>query len=507
MMGVQQEQDELFSYKVNLGERVRPDHPLRAIREHIDFNFVREEVAQCYGKNGNISVDPAIIIKMMFLLFYDDVPSERELMDTIPERLDYLWFLGYGLDDKIPNHSVLSKARKRWGVSVFESLFVRVVVQCVGSGLVSGDKIHMDASLVDANASVNSIKKGPPELIRALKALASCESAKLEEHYEGHAGAPQYEPVNQGLICTTDPDAPSVRQGRYKARPRYKAHRTVDDAHGVITATITTPGDVKENAKLIDLAEQHELNTGQSVKTIVADNAYGTVENFIECKERGIRSHMGDVLRSQRKRASSVGIFGIEDFMYDADTETYRCPAGNVLTRRKHKKKRKAYEYSCAKKVCLECTLRDQCTRAKSGNPRTIKRHEKQELVEAARKESNSYRAKRDRIRRKWLMEGSFADSANNHGFKRSRWRRLHNQEIQDYLIAAVQNVRILMRHAKQRRKVAVVALRKEWDYQNRGCYTLKSLIWGIRKRFILKIQQLKIPNRFSWQSSPCSII
>ncbi|MEK7300529.1 MAG: transposase, partial [Nitrospirota bacterium] len=76
---------------------------------------------------------------MMFLLFYDNVASERELMQIIPERLDYLWFLGYGLDDEIPNHSVLSKARRRWGPAVFQRLFLRTVEQCVAAGLVSGD--------------------------------------------------------------------------------------------------------------------------------------------------------------------------------------------------------------------------------------------------------------------------------------------------------------------------------------------------------------------------------
>lgn len=487
MMGVKQEQDELFNYEVNLSKRVRPNHPLRAIREHIDFTFVREEVAQFYGQNGNVSVDPAIILKLMFLLFYDNVPSERELMDVIGERLDYMWFLGYGLDDEIPNHSVLSKARKRWGVEVFESLFVRVVVQCVEAGLVGGDKIHMDGSLVDADASLNSVKKGPVELIRALKDLASQESEKLEEPVEGHAGAPNYKPVNRGLMSTTDPDAPSVRQGRYQARPRYKVHRAVDDAHGVITATETTPGDIRENAKLIDLVEQHERHTAQAVETVVADNAYGTVENFVECNERGIRSHMGDVLTSQGNHGRRVGIFGSEDFAYDKDTDTYRCPAGQTLTRRKHKKKRNAFEYACAKKVCSACALRDQCTKAKSGNPRTIKRHEKQERVDAARKESHSNRAKRDRVRRKWLMEGSFADSANNHGFKRSRWRRLHNQKIQDYLIAAIQNVRILMRHMQRKRKVAVMALWGERDYRDKEPYRTQSMIRRHLERFMVK--------------------
>src|ERR1700728_590825 len=111
-MGIHQPQSELFSYQVDLEKRVRLDHPLRRVAQAVDFIFVRAEVGALYGDNGNESVDPAILMKMMFLLFYDNVASERELMNVIPERLDYLWFPGYGLDDVVPNHSVLSKARR-----------------------------------------------------------------------------------------------------------------------------------------------------------------------------------------------------------------------------------------------------------------------------------------------------------------------------------------------------------------------------------------------------------
>ena len=122
MMGEQKGEQKLFSYAVNLEKRVRSDHPLRRVAALIDFKFVREEVAHCYGSKGNISVDPEVIMKMMFLLFFDDVTSERELMKVIAERLDYLWFLGYGLDDEILDHSVLFKARATLGKDVFESL-------------------------------------------------------------------------------------------------------------------------------------------------------------------------------------------------------------------------------------------------------------------------------------------------------------------------------------------------------------------------------------------------
>lgn len=169
MMGQQNSQKDLFTYNVDLDRRVRPDNPLRRIAAAVDFTFVRQEVIHTYGHNGNVSVDPVVILKMMFLLFYDNVSSERQLMRIIPERLDYLWFLSYGLQDEIPDHSVLSKARARWGSEVFEKLFVRTVTACVQADLVDGSKLHMDGSLIKAHASTDAILSGPPELIAALR--------------------------------------------------------------------------------------------------------------------------------------------------------------------------------------------------------------------------------------------------------------------------------------------------------------------------------------------------
>ena len=225
MMGRHEGQKELFSYEVDLDRRVRADHPLRAIRAAVDFSFVRREVAGCYGYNGNESVDPEVILKLMFVLFFDNVRSERELMRMLPERLDYLWFLGFGLDDEIPDHSVLSKARARWGQSVFESLFVRTVQQCAAAGLVDGAKLHLDGSLINANASRDSVVRAGPELIGLLKRAYRVEERKLE----GNLGDPHYQPVNATLVSTTAPDAPCVRQNKQGApgdsRPRYKQHR------------------------------------------------------------------------------------------------------------------------------------------------------------------------------------------------------------------------------------------------------------------------------------------
>ena len=158
MMGQQTGiQPKIFYHHMNLEQRVPRTHLLRRIQEQIDFNFIYAEVRDTYGGNGNVSIPPPVILKMMLLLVLYNVRSERELMETIPMRLDWLWFLGYDIDSEVPDHSVLSKARARWGVEAFRGFFERMVWQCVEAGLVDGRKIFVDSSLVDADASNNSV--------------------------------------------------------------------------------------------------------------------------------------------------------------------------------------------------------------------------------------------------------------------------------------------------------------------------------------------------------------
>ena len=134
MMGHQSGfQPKLFYYNANLEKRIPQDHILRKIQQTIDFDFIYHEVQDTYGDNGNVSVPPPVILKMMLLLVLYNVRSERELMDTIPLRLDWLWFLGYDIDTEIPNHSVVSKARSRWGVKAFKKFFEYIVWAVCGS--------------------------------------------------------------------------------------------------------------------------------------------------------------------------------------------------------------------------------------------------------------------------------------------------------------------------------------------------------------------------------------
>jgi len=439
MMGLHQKQTELWVEPVNLGRRIPEDHFLRKLNKMLDLGFVREEVAKFYGRNGNVSVDPVVIMKMMLLLFLDDVKGERELMRIIPLRIDYLWYLGYGLEDEVPDHSVLSKARARWGEEVFKRLFQMTVTKCLEAGLIDGSKLHMDSSLVRANASKRSIvEKACAEALDRLEE----EPAQQVEAAEQGDGDDDKRPPNQRKQSTTDPDASMVRQGSGKSEPSYKNHRVVDDKEGVITAVKTTTGMVNEAHELIGLAQQHEENTGCNAQIVVADCKYGIAENFVELAAQKIRSHMGD-FRAKQNNPRQKGIFEPSRFQYDKASDTYLCPAGQRLYRR-HMDIRGNYEYITRAGVCGRCPLREQCTRSRTG--RTLKRHRDQPLLDRARRQSHSRAAVLDRKRRQHFQERNFADAANHHGFKRARWRGLWRQAIQDHVIAALQNLRLLAR-------------------------------------------------------------
>jgi len=195
---------------------------------------------------------------------------------------------------------------------------------------------------------------------------------------------------------------------------------------------------------------------------VVADHKYGTSENFVACQKRGITTHMGDALgKAQQGREQRV--FGDEAFRYDAARDVYLCPAGQTLNPRRMHPIRRTTEYKAPARVCAACVLRAQCTRSSHG--RTVQRHEKQPTLDIARAQAHSRAARHDRKRRHHLMERSFADAANNHHFKQARWRRLWRQQIQDYLIAAIQNVRILLAHQNRKISAAAAVAQTRWIF------------------------------------------
>ena len=446
MMGRRQESAaKLFYTDFNLEQRVRSDNPLRAIRAAIDFDFVRPLVRPLYGVRGHESVDPTLLLKLMFILFYEQVRSERALMSQMSERLDWLWFCGLDLDSKIPDHSVISKARKRWGTAVFGEFFTRVLDQCVEANLVDGKLVHVDSSIIAANADKTKLRT-------VLRVASQKLYDRLEE--ESPEPPPKEDPKSPeaelgSAVSPTDPDARLTRKNG-KTTLGYKDHRVVDDRCGIITATATTPAGVADGSMLIDLLEDHAQNTGQEARDVAADSAYGTAQNYEQLRDNGIRPAI-----PHQNKNKVAGKFGRDQFRYEAEEDCYTCPGGQKLRRTGSPPERDHVEYRAGTKVCNACPLRAQCTTGKIG--RTFKRHVLQDAIDWADHLLPPWTRRWMMRRRRIRAEGSFAHAL-CHGFKRARWRGLAKMTMQNLLIAAIQNVRKLLKHVPKESGAPVLA-------------------------------------------------
>ena len=156
----------LGARKVRRGERLVPisleaavpaDHFYRYLDAQLDLSFVREWVADCYAARGRPSIDPVVFFKLQLVMFFEGVRSERQLMRVVADRLSVRWYVGYDLDEPLPDHSSLTRIRERLGLSTFQRFFAHVVELCQRAGLVWGKEILFDATKVRANAALDSL--------------------------------------------------------------------------------------------------------------------------------------------------------------------------------------------------------------------------------------------------------------------------------------------------------------------------------------------------------------
>jgi transposase len=473
MMGPQQSREtKLFYANVNLAERVDAADPLRQIAAHVDFTFIRQAVRGLYGVRGNPSLDPALVLKLLFLLFYENVPSERELMRRLPCRLDWLWFLELDLDSVIPDHSVLSKARRRWGPEVFTGFFQRVLGSCIQAGLVDGSRVHVDGSLIAAHADKDKLTLAlqlageslygqletaeetvvpavapavAPAVVPAVTStvvppLASVPVPAASKPAPA-ASSPSPEevacpPAPGTLYCPTDPEARLTRKYGHSVLG-YKDHRVVDDRYGIITATLTTAASVAESSLLAAVLAAHETNTGLTVLQPTADKGYGTADNYEMLRQH----HCTPCIPHPQVREDKTK-FARALFIYDPQTDTHTCPAGQTLTRHGAPQDGR-HRYQAPPGVGAACPLREQCT---ASVKRVLSRQVRQDAIDWADTCLTPWQRRVRMRRRKIRAEGSFADAANHHGYKRARWRGRRRVTIQNLLIATTQNLRKLVR-------------------------------------------------------------
>jgi transposase len=467
---------------VTLEELVPADHFYRHLEDTLDLRFVRDLVRDAYAPSGRPSIDPVVFFKLQLILFFEGLRSERQLMRVVADRLSLRWYLGYDLTEALPDHSSLTRIRERYGLGVFRRFFEAIVEQCLQAGLVWGKEVYIDATKVAADAALASLQprfaveahlaalfcrgeegdgdnggdgaasaerddlvRSPVALTEAAQGELAAQAAQRHD-WIGQAGRPDrtvirgpYRRTADFRVSTTDADATPTPLGDGRTHLGYQDHYVVDGGkRRIILAALVTPAEVQENQPALDLLWWARFRWKLRPHQVTGDTKYGTIENIAAIEREGICADFP--LSEVGHRA---GKFGDEHFAYDAATDTYACPGGQILRFLSHCQTTQRRIYAAPAGVCRSCALRAQCTTAQRG--RRIGRHVDEAYLDRVRGYHTTEIYKKAMRKRQVWVEPLFAEAKDWHGLRRFRLRELQKVNGEALLIAAGQNLKRLL--------------------------------------------------------------
>ncbi|MCP4942070.1 MAG: IS1182 family transposase [Planctomycetaceae bacterium] len=370
MMGPKQEAQAALFYEFCLEDHVPRDHLLRSIDRFVDLSGIRRFLAPFYSSTGRPSIDPELMVRMLLVGYCMGIRSERRLCEEVHLNLAYRWFCRLDLADPVPDHSTFSKNRHgRFRDSdLLRHVFETVVARCIAEGLVSGQRLAVDASLIEADANrQNSTAKeewepqgidpdGAPRAVREY----------LETLDEAAFGAAT--PVQPKFTSHSDPASQWTAARKGPAYFAYSANYMIDTDHAVILDVEATRSVRQaELGAMPTMLDRTNDTFGIKPERMIADTAYGTgplLEWLVQ--ERGIAPHIPVVDKSGR----TDGTFERADFTYDDHNDAYICPGGKEL-----KQSRRAFinprtpkpdkygvlRYRARKADCDDCQLKSRC--------------------------------------------------------------------------------------------------------------------------------------------------
>jgi transposase len=249
MRGPDEQTSHMFSY-LSPEQRVRPDHPLRAIRRMTDqvFATLSPRFTKMYSDIGRPSIPPEQLLRALLLQYLYTIRSERLLMEEIDYSVLFRWFVGLGMDEPIWSPTVFSKNRDRLLRSdVASAFFDAVVAQARTADLLSDEHFTVDGTLLEAWASLKSFRphdEGPQ--------VPPDDPGNPTVNFHGESRR------NDTHQSTTDPDAMLARKGLGKeAKLSYAGHILLDNRHGLVANVCVTAatGTAEREAALMLLAE------------------------------------------------------------------------------------------------------------------------------------------------------------------------------------------------------------------------------------------------------------
>lgn len=426
---------------VSIEDLVPQNHLLRKIARVVDFSFIQELTKDLYCEgNGRPAVNPVVLFKMLFIGYLFGIRSERQLVRDIEVNVAYRWFLGFGLQDKIPDASTISQNRRRRfnGTDVAQSIFDEIVLQAMRRNLVSGETLYTDSTHLKANANKKNF--------REIQVRRSTQSylGELEDAVEDDRRAHGKQPLKERTVksvektikqSTTDLESGyMVREGKPKGF-FYLDHRTVDSRCNIITDSFVTSAAIHDSVPYLDRLGRQIDRFGFTVKNVGLDAGYFTSHICNILEQKNIFGVIGYSRPARRQ-----GMLAKRLYQYLPEKDCYRCPEGQELayittTREGYR------EYASSPAICKTCPRLSECTT--SCNYRKIlTRHVWQDAKDRVNARRLTERGKHIYARRKETVERSFADAKELHGHRYARFRGLSKVREQSLLCAACQNMK-----------------------------------------------------------------
>jgi len=275
---------------VCLDDLVPLDDDLRRIEALVDWDHVRETARPFYraGGAGRQGIDPAVLVKLALVLAWRGLPSMRETLRVACTDMSIRRFLGFGLTERLPDHSTFSHAQtKRFAdSSVFEQLFTAVLRQCTDAGLVGGRRLLVDGTHIEADAALKSLRAelapvdgdgdgdgsvadGSDERRPAL-ALAEPRSGPTPRRVASNATA----------VSLTDPDAKLRHKPGHRTHLVHRGQVAVDPKHRVIVAVKAERATGSEADCLTDIVMRARF-AGHAVGELAADSGYASQDSYV----------------------------------------------------------------------------------------------------------------------------------------------------------------------------------------------------------------------------------
>ncbi len=424
-----------------LRDLVPDDHILKRVDRVLDLSWLRAEVADCYcSDNGRPSIDPEAALRLMLAGFFAGIVHDRKLMREAQVNLAMRWFAGYRLHEQLPDHSSLTRIRQRWGEERFKRVFQRTIVACRKAGLVDGETVHIDATLIRADVSWESMIADHVEQVLT-ENTDEDDGGRQAPAPSVRPGRPRKRSRQPKKRSRTDPEATlATASQERRMEPCYKQHTAVDDKAGVVVDIAVTTGENSEGSQLLEQLERIKGNTGREPKTVTADAGYAHSRNYAALEERGIEA----VIPPQHERRAASKL-PARRFRYDARHQLVRCPAG----RRLHRKGQvsNGWIHRTRKGDCRRCRLRSRCLPAGADQRTILIVHDYEALLRARRRRARGWDAATRNLygRHRWRVEGKHGEAKVVHGLRRAIRRGRWNVAIQAYLTAAVMNLKCLV--------------------------------------------------------------